>query len=161
MGKSILKSLVVIGLIFINLNLYGQNAVKTIKMTTPIGAKGSFEGFIKKNKFGIDNKLSYKGIRNGILRSSLTKKVNLIAKDFMAVSSEEIPTDIKYQKKIMYGLDRFNDVKKDLSKEDRARVCHYIIELMDIVDLKSSRGLLNMFTYGFDPSTMKLGDEKK
>ncbi len=156
-----LKSALAIIILCVSLGLQAQDTLKTTVMTTPIGAKAAFETFIKKDKFGVDHKLKYKGVSNDILRSSLSKKVNLVAKDFMAVSSEELPTDIKYQKKIMYGLDRFKDFKKDLSKDDRARICHYIIELMDIIDLKSSRGLLNMFTYGFDPSTIKFEKEKK
>lgn len=150
------RKLLFIVLVFMSLSSAAQDTIQPIKMVTPVGAKEKFNQFIKKDKFGIDNKLTYKGIRNGVLRSSLSKKVNLLAKDFIQVSSEEVPTDLSYQQKIMYGLERFKENKKELLKEDRARICHYIIELMDIIDLKSSRGLLNMFTYGFDPSTLDL-----
>jgi hypothetical protein len=143
-------------LLLLTLTFFAQAQEDIITMTTPSGAKVAFEKFIKKEKFGQDNLLKYEGMKDPILRSSLTKKVNQIGKEFMEVSSEEVPSDFKYQKKIMFGLSSFNDIKDKLKKEDRARVCHYIIELMDIIDLKSSKGQLNMFTYGFDPSTLKI-----
>jgi hypothetical protein len=35
--------------------------------------------------------------------------------------------------------------------EDRERACLYLEEIMDIVGLESSDGLLNRWMYGFDP----------
>ncbi len=141
-------------------------AQEVIEMTTPLGAKEAFESFLKKDKFGPDDfggikKMKYNGIKNENLRSALTEKVNKIGEDFQQVSSEEIPTDRKYQRKIMFGLSTFNNIKSQLSQRDRQRVCQYIIELMDIIDLKSSAGQLMMFAYGFDPSTIKTDQKKK
>ncbi len=34
--------------------------------------------------------------------------------------------------------------------EDRERCCHYLVEVMDIIGLESSDGLLNRFLYGID-----------
>ena len=152
-----IKQLITLIFIFSSTQILAQDV---IEMTTPVGAKEAFQKFLKKEKFGQDNKLKYEGIRNPILRASVTKKVNKIGQDFMQVASEEIPTDFKYQKKIIFGLADFKDIKDKLKKEDRARVAHYITELMDIIDLKSSKGQLNMFVYGFDPSTIKIDEEK-
>jgi len=148
-----------ITVLLLTLTLFGQAQDEIINMTTPPDAEVAFNKFIKKEKFDQDTLLKYEGIKNPLLRGKLTNKVNQIGKAFLEVSSEEVPSDYKYQKKIMFGLSSFNEIKTQLKKEDRARVCHYIIELMDIIDLKSSKGQLNMFTYGFDPSTIKI-DEK-
>ena len=39
--------------------------------------------------------------------------------------------------------------------EDRERACAYLEQIMDIVGLKSSDGLLNRWLYGFDPRRAK------
>jgi hypothetical protein len=37
--------------------------------------------------------------------------------------------------------------------EDRERFCGYLEEIMDILDIESSDGLLNTWMYGFDPKS--------
>ena len=39
----------------------------------------------------------------------------------------------------------------DLSINDKTIISNHIENLMDIVQLESSNGLLNQFVYGFDP----------
>jgi len=136
-----------------------QDSIRPIEMTTPQGASRAIDKFIAKEKFGADTRLTYEGIKDLKLRKKLSDKMNKMAKDFKRVSTYENPTDVDYQKQIMMGLGRYNEVKKYLTKVDRARVCHYIIELMDIVQLQSSKGQLNLFTYGFDPNTMKVKEK--
>ena len=77
----------------------------------------------------------------------------MAADDFRKIAESGKTTDKNYQDKIKIGLERFNDVYLILDTEDRERVCHYFEELMDIVGLQSSDGLLNNFMYGFDPTT--------
>ena len=38
--------------------------------------------------------------------------------------------------------------------EDRDRLCSYLEEIMDIVGIESSDGLLNLWRYGFDPTKL-------
>lgn len=133
--------------LFLTLSACGQIATD---MKTPENSNEKFEGFIAKKKFYSENYLP--NISDEKLRPILTKKINKIASDFKTISESKKPTDKKYQEKIGIGLSRFSDVYLQLDTEDRERVCTYIVELMDIVALKSSNGQLNKFMYGFDPT---------
>ena len=121
-------------------------------MKTPVNANEKFAEFIEKKKFVEEN--LYPGIADEKIRPVFTEKINQVAKDFKTVSELEKPTGKKYQEKIGIGLSRFADVYMKLDTEDRERVCTYIEELMDIVELESSNGQLNSFMYGFDPNKL-------
>jgi len=110
------------------------------------------EIFKAKEKFYEDNSIFYPGISDPSIRPILNQKINLAADDFMVVSLKENPTELDYQEKIKIGLERFSDIYDKLDTEDRERICLYFEELMDIVNLESSGGLLNNFMYGFDPN---------
>lgn len=111
-----------------------------------------FEKFILKKKFTTDNNTFYPGLANPEMEEVLTEKINQAANDFKNVAMSNSPTDEKYQEQIKIGLSRFSDLYLDLDTEDRERICLYFEELMDIVGLESSDGLLNDFMYGFDPN---------
>ena len=119
-------------------------------MKTPVNANEKFAEFIEKKKFVEEN--LYPGIADEKIRPVFTEKINQVTKDFKTVSELEKPTGKKYQEKIGIGLSRFADVYMKLDTEDRERVCTYIEELMDIIELESSNGQLNKFMYGFDPN---------
>lgn len=101
--------------------------------------------FRAKEKFVEDNELMYPGIEDVSFKEEYTKKINLIADDFETVALNN-PTGNAYQEKIKIGLARFGQMP---DTEDRERICAYIEELMDIVGLESSGGLLNDYLYGF------------
>ena len=94
-----------------------------------------FIKFNQKNKFNKDESLFYPGLEDKNIQSNLTKEINKLAKTF-----ESIQSSLKVIEKY------------DLDTEDRTRVANYIEELMDIVELESSNGLLNNYVYGFDPT---------
>jgi hypothetical protein len=142
-----MRRVIAILVLFVTLISCGQ-----VKINTPEDALNKFEEFKKKSKFIEDEKYFYPGIGNPKLLSSLTNRINKACEDFKVVSQTESPTDKVYQDKIKIGLERFSDLYLELDTEDRERVCHYFEELMDIVGLESSDGLLNNFMYGFDPS---------
>lgn len=102
-----------------------------------------FDEFINKEKFIEDMDLFYPGIEDPSIRPLMTNEINQAAYDFKEVALSTNPTDKKYQEKMRHALVRFSDV--NLDTEDRERVCHYFEELMDIVGLESSDGLLNDF----------------
>lgn len=52
------------------------------------------------------------------------------------------------------GLRFIDSVEERLDTEDKERVCEYYEEMMDIVELDSSEGILNSWLYGFDPTSM-------
>ncbi|PCI97891.1 MAG: DUF4844 domain-containing protein [Flavobacteriales bacterium] len=134
-------------MIFLTLTACGQKQMKT-----PENAMDKFEEFKEKEKFIEDNTLFYPGIGDPTMRPILTDKINIVASDFKEVANSENPTDKKYQEKIELGLKRFSDVYLNLDTEDRERICSYVEELMDIVNLESSDGQLNDFMYRFDPT---------
>jgi len=109
-----------------------------------------FDAFIKKEKFVENSAIFYPGISDPELRPMLTEKINQAAEDFRAVSLSSNPQKEHYLEKMRIGLKRFNDTNVRFDTEDRERVCHYFEELMQIVGLESSEGMLNRFMYGFD-----------
>lgn len=111
-----------------------------------------FEEFKKKEKFLEDNAIFYPGIADKKLRAEYSGKINLAADDFMKVAQQENPSSADYQEAIKKGLMRFSDDDLSLDSEDKDRICFYFEELMDIVGLESSGGLLNKFRYGFNPT---------
>ena len=117
-------------------------------MKTPKNADEKFAKFITKKKFVEEN--FYPGIADEKMLPVFTEKINQIASDFKTVAQSEKPTDKNYQEKIRIGLSRIADIYLELDTEDRERVCTYIEELIDIVELESSNGQLNKFMYGFD-----------
>lgn len=142
-----MKRLIKIFLLLLTLAACRQN---TLELKTPENTEDKFAAFIAKKKFAEEN--HYPGIADEKRRTIFTEKINQAANDFKIVSESEQPTDLKYQEKIRIGLLRFSAVYMDLDTEDRERVCSYFEELMDIVELESSNGLLNKFMYGFDPN---------
>ena len=123
----------------------GQNKIKT-----PISAMNKFEEFISKEKFLPDSKILYPGIGDEKLKPILTELINESAKDFQNIAVKGIASDNDYQNAIEKGLNRFSKIYLELDTENRERICAYFEELMDIVGLESSGGLLNEFMYGFD-----------
>ena len=110
----------------------------------------AFEKFIRKKKFIKDDLINYPGLEHPELRRVLTEKINMIAEEFRKIHSSDKPLIKNYLYQIAKGLKSFNNFHLDT--EDKERLCLYIEELMDIVDLESSDGLLNTFVYGFDPN---------
>jgi len=114
-----------------------------------------FDAFIQKNKFVEDTTILYPGIANPALRPMLTEKINQAAEDFRSAALSSNPTKQAYLEKIKIGLKRFENTEVMYDTEDKERVCHYFEELMNIVGLESSEGILNTFLYGFNPDDIK------
>ena len=113
------------------------------------GHMDAFDQFKHKEKFEKDHQIFYPGLADPGLRKILTERINRAANDFNEVSLRPGATADDYREAIKKGLERFDEIYLDT--EDRERVCHYFEELMDIVGLESSGGMLNTFMYGFDP----------
>jgi hypothetical protein len=125
----------------------GQGQIKT-----PTNAMDKFEKLKNKEKFVEDSTLFYHGVGDEKLKPILTNKIDLAIEDFKKVSQSNNPTDSDYQNAIKKGLERFSEIYLDIDTENRERICAYFEELMDIVGLESSDGLLNNFMYDFDPT---------
>lgn len=111
-----------------------------------------FEKLKNKEKFVEDLKIFYSGVGDEKLKPILTSKINLAIEDFKKVAQSNNLTDEDYQNAIKKGLERFSEIYLDIDTENRERICTYFEELMDIVGLESSNGLLNDFMYDFDPT---------
>lgn len=106
-----------------------------------------FKAFRQKEKFILDNKITYPGISNTNLKTELTHYINLAANDFEILTRTRKATEKEYQLIIKKGLARFKGIYSELDTEDRERICLYFQELMDIALVKSSDGELNKFMY--------------
>ena len=104
------------------------------------------QNFIQKEKFISDSSIYYPGIMSPELKPTYTSKINKIAQEFLHVVQNQEPKKSQYIDAIKKGLTSFEN--EPLDTEDKERVCLYIEELMDIVNLKSSEGLLKTFVYG-------------
>lgn len=135
-------------IIFFTLGLLNSCAQNKVKMTTPVNAKQLFKEFIQKEKFVSEN--FYPGISDEKLKPILTEKINEVALSFQKISESEYPTSEGYIDAIKKGLAKFPELELGYDSEDRERICSYFEEIMDIVELESSNGLLNKFYYGFN-----------
>ena len=136
--------------IFVTLELVSSCAQNKVKMDIPKNANKLFKEFIEKDKF-IKEK-TYPGISDEKLRPILTKKINEVAIEFQKIAESKYPTKEDYLKVIKSGLTKFPELEIGYDSEDRERICSYFEELMDIIKLDSSNGLLNKFYYGFNIS---------
>jgi Domain of unknown function (DUF4844) len=113
------------------------------------GNMDKLDEFKHKEKFEEDSQIFYLGLADPGLRKILTERINRAADDFNEVSLRPGATADEYREVIKKGLERFEQIYLDT--EDRERICHYFEELMHIVGLESSGGILNKFMYGFNP----------
>ncbi len=101
----------------------------------------------QKEKFNEDISIFYPGTESKDLKKSLTELINKSITAFM----EEVnigASDKEYQSIISKSLTEITPL--NLDTEDRERVCHYFEEIMDIIGLESSGGVINEWLYGFD-----------
>ena len=109
-----------------------------------------FTEFISKEKFNKDEVLLYPGLKDNSLKYSLTNEINRIAETFKLIQTSKKNAEKFYQIAIEIGIKSISNY--GLDTEDRTRVANYIEELIDIVELESSNGILNNYVYGFDPT---------
>ena len=119
-------------------------------MKTPKKAIKKLERFKELFKFDEDILTEYPGISDEIYRPELTKLINLSADEFIEIAKKEAPTNKDYQDKIKEGLLRFVDVYPYINKKDIGQICNYYEELMFIVNLRNSDGLLSKFRHGIE-----------
>lgn len=108
------------------------------------------KAFQQKEKFVEDLSIFYPGISDVSMQEPLSEIINSVANEFKNLALSKHVKDKDFQQAIQTGLRSFEPIYIDLDTEDRERICHYMEELMDIVGLESSGGLLNQFMYGFD-----------
>ncbi|WP_074987982.1 DUF4844 domain-containing protein [Rufibacter ruber] len=120
-------------------------------MTIPEKAISDLDLFKSASKFDQDTvRTFYPGLADPEVKPLLTDLINQSVDDFKEVAVSDQPTEKQFQEKISIGLSRFTPLQLDT--EDRERVCAYYEELMDMVGLESSGGILNNWMYGFDPA---------
>lgn len=102
-------------------------------------------------KFLDDDELGYIGIGDINLRTVLAQCINNAIIKFISITSHD-GSNTEYLEAMSSSLDTLYDLKLMLDTADSERVCEYFEQLMDIVGMSSSEGLLNTWMYGFDPS---------
>lgn len=88
----------------------------------------------------------YPGLGDEEMREPLNNRLNVLAEQFLQIAGK--PTVKLYRDVIKQLLDDMGDMYLDTEDEDHLLL--QIEELMDIVGLESSEGLLNKWRYGFD-----------
>lgn len=141
-----MKTISILYFILFNLSIFSCVQEKTINKDS----QKMFTEFTQKDKFNKDESLFYPGLEDKNIQSNLTKEINKLAKTFESIQSSKNPSSDFYLKAIESSLKTIE--KYDLDTENRTRVANYIEELMDIIELESSNGLLNNYVYGFDPT---------
>jgi len=141
-----MKTISILYFVLFNLSIFSCAQEKTINKDS----QKMFTEFTQKDKFNKDESLFYTGLEDKNIQSNLTKEINKLAKTFESIQSSKNPSSDFYLKAIESSLKTIE--KYDLDTENRTRVANYIEELMDIVELESSNGLLNNYVYGFDPT---------
>jgi hypothetical protein len=119
-------------------------------MEIPTKAEADLLALQGAEKYVEDTALFYPGIAVEAMRPALSVKINLAIDDFMQIVRSGNATEQAYLDAIRKGLFRFNKI--DLDTEDRERTAGYFMQMMDIVGLESSDGLLNRFVYDWAPS---------
>jgi|GEM_PF-702082 len=107
--------------------------------------KISLEAFIAKKKFVAEG--LYTGVPNLVVREKCERLVNDLAKRLLA--RNDVPLS---QQAVMTDFRRTLNEFELADIEDRERIAAYLEELMDILGIRSSDGLLNKWMYGFDPT---------
>ncbi|MGV0977993.1 DUF4844 domain-containing protein [Empedobacter falsenii] len=141
-----MKTISILYFVLFNLSIFSCAQEKTINKDS----QKMFTEFTQKDKFNKDEPLFYPGLEDKNIQSNLTKEINKLAKTFESIQSSKNPSSDFYLKAIESSLKTIE--KYDLDTENRTRVANYIEELMDIIELESSNGLLNNYVYGFDPT---------
>lgn len=140
-----MKKIILILFVFSFVSASAQRAMKT-----PKKAIKKLERFKELFKFDEDILTEYPGLSDEIYRPELTKLINLSADEFIEIAKKEAPTSKEYQDKIREGLLRFVDIYPYLNKKDIGQICNYYQELMFIVNLRNSDGLLSKFRHGIE-----------
>jgi hypothetical protein len=103
-----------------------------------------------KSKFESDMSIPYPGLQNNLLKVKANELINRSIDDFILLISDDSTTTNDFQKGIAKGLDYFTSLECALDTIDKERICLYFEEIMDIIGLTSSDGILNKWMYGFD-----------
>lgn len=107
----------------------------------------NLKSFLLIPKFKEDTSIFYSGLSDNENFEKVNELINISINEFIdKIKTDASESDLQLTIKI--GLDRFNDLYLDT--EDRERVCMYYQEIMDIINLESSNGIINEWLYGFD-----------
>lgn len=112
-------------------------------MHVPSTAVQQLQAFKTKAKFEADD--LYTGAWPAEVRPVLNSVLNQSADEFINITTAQ-PTQEQYLQAMANGLAKID--ADELDTEDRERVAEQYQDLMDIVGLQSSEGLLNKFVYG-------------
>ena len=108
----------------------------------------AFKTFIQKEKFNSKgNELSLPE-----LKPIVEKSLHRLANSFEFIANSSNPEEKFYFVAMTKATNELKPYELDLSVHDKTLIANYIEELMDLVQLQSSNGILNRFVYGFEPT---------
>jgi hypothetical protein len=101
----------------------------------------------EQSKFNEDISIFYPGLENTELKGLLTGLVNKIIDNFISLINQ-CAAHKEYQSTIAESLSEFDAL--ELDTEERERLCQYLEQIMEVIGIESSRGIINKWLYGFE-----------
>lgn len=129
--------------IIISMNCYSQGSGDLLKIDGSTITK--LKEFRHKKKFLADDRLLYPGAGSEATRILLESKINELA--------DRLISGIAINPRKSFVMDQFRVTLAqcvEFDTENRERICSYMEEIMDILGIESSDGLLNRWMYGLD-----------
>lgn len=99
------------------------------------------------DKFGPEPSMFYSGAPSESIRAECEARLNEMI--------ERLLGELEADPRKAVALEEFGRTLPDFEtydSEERDRVCSYLEQIMDILNIDSSDGLLNSWRYGFDPA---------
>jgi len=98
-------------------------------------------------KFRADPATFYPGASSERVRIACQAHVDNLLQRLLQIPGASVPAEAMFKelRRALGALDRYDS-------EERDRICHYAEQIMDILGVEGSEGLLNKWRYGFDPS---------
>jgi hypothetical protein len=116
-----------------------------VPITMPIQTKTeALKAFVTKKKFLPEN--HYPGAPNELVRSRFEGLINSLANNLVPFADKPDP-----KAKLMEAFEEAYPAFEHADTEERERAVGYLEELMGILGVESSDGLLNKLLYGFNP----------
>lgn len=137
-------------LIFLLL-LMGACVSKPTPMSIPENAEASLLELRAEIKYVEDMGIFYPGIMDDSLRPLMGEHVDHAIDEMLAIVRSGSASKEAYLEAIRSGLGRYHG--QYLDTEDRERTALYFQQMMDIVGLDGSEGMLNDFVHGWDPDS--------
>ncbi len=120
-------------------------STSTIQLTPD--RKDALRRLLAVPKFQPDRSVLYSRAPSEDTRVECQEHINGLLGRLLNLPGESMSVDVVFRelKRTLRHLDTYDSGERD-------RICHYLEQIMDILGIQGSGGLLNTWRYGFDPS---------